>query len=104
MNVTVNEALFPAGMLTGNEIPLTLNSELPRFAEVTVTLEPAAVKLADWLALVPTTTLLKFNAAGDTVSCPAAVPVPDNGMVKFPTEAVERIETFPVAAPVDCGV
>jgi hypothetical protein len=81
LKVTVEEALWPAGMVTGSERPPMLNAELLELAAVTVTFVPLAVRFADAVPQVPTTTLPKPRVVGVTVSCPAAaVPVPDNGM------------------------
>jgi hypothetical protein len=42
VNVTVKFTPWPAGMTTGNERPLIVNSELSRLTEETVTLAPVA--------------------------------------------------------------
>jgi len=100
LKVTVKEALCPAGIVTGSERPPTLNTELFVLAVVTVTLAPLAVRVPVTVPLFPTTTLPKGNVVGLTVSCPtAAVPVPDNGIVRLGFEALEVIVTLPLAAP-----
>lgn len=105
LNVTVNGALWPAGMVTGSESPLTLKTELFEFAAVTVTLEPLAFKLPEAVPLVPTTTLPTPNVVGVAVSWPAApTPVPESGMVNVGLEAFEVIVTFPLSAAADGGV
>jgi SpoU rRNA methylase family enzyme len=101
----VNGTLLPAAIVTGNDKPPTLNTELFELAAVTVTLAPLAVKLPDAVPLVPTTTLPKARVVGLTVSCPTAVtPVPDNGIVSVGFDAFEVIVTFPLAAPAEGGV
>ena len=104
LKVTVNEALWPAGMVTGSERPPTLNTELFELAAVTVTFAPLAVRLPDAVPLVPTTTLPRPSVLGVTVSCPAAaVPVPDSGIVSVGLEAFEVMVTLPLALVADCG-
>src|SRR5271169_2674944 len=46
VNVTVRGRLLPAATVSGNEIPLSVNSELLRFTEEMVTLAPVALRLA----------------------------------------------------------
>jgi len=104
LKVTVNEALCPAGMVTGRARPPTLNTELFELAAVTVTFAPLAVRLPDAVPLVPTTTLPKARVVGVTESCPAAVaPVPDSGIVSVGLEAFEVMVTLPLALVADCG-
>ena len=104
LKVTVNETLWPAGIVTGSGSPLTLNAELFVLAPVTVTLAPLAVNFPDELPLVPTTTMPRSMVVGVTASCPtAAVPVPDKGMVRVGFEALEVIVRFPLALPADDG-
>src|SRR6202035_2878166 len=91
-------------MVTGNERPLTLNTELFELAAVTVTFAPLAVRLPDAVPLVPTTTLPRARVGGVTVSCPtAAVPVPDSGTVSVELDAVEVRVRLPLALVADCG-
>lgn len=105
LNVTVNEALWPAGMVRGNERPPKLNTELFELAAVIVTFAPLAVRLPDATPLVPTTTLPRPSVVGLTVSVPAAaVPVPDSGIVSVGLDAFEVMLTLPLAAAADCGV
>ena len=104
LKVTVNEALWPAGMVTGSERPPTLNAELVELAAVTVTFAPLAVRLPEAVPLVPTTTLPRLSVLGVAVSCPAAaVPVPDSGIVSVGLDAVEVMVTLPLALAADCG-
>src|SRR5579864_5335169 len=104
VNVTVNCALLPAGIVTGKDSPLRVNSELLTLADVTVTLAPVALSVAGRFALVPTTTLPKAKLAGVTVNCPAAVPVPDSARFKVGFDAFEETARFPLALPADGGV
>ena len=104
LNVAVKDALCPAGIVTGNESPPTLNAELFVPAAVTVTFAPLAVRLPVAFPLVPTTTLPRARVVGVTINCPvAAVPVPDSGMVNVGFDAVDVIVTLPLTAPADCG-
>ena len=105
LKVTVNDALWPTGMVTGSGRPPTLNTELFELAAVTVTFAPLAVRLPDAVPLVPTTTLPRPRVVGVTVSCPgAAVPVPDSGIVRLELEAFEVIVTLPLTLSPDAGV
>jgi hypothetical protein len=105
LKVTVNEVLWPAGIVTGKERPPMLNTELLELAAVIVTFAPLAVKLPEALPLVPTTTLPRFKVVGLTVSCPtAALPVPESGIVRLGLEAFEVTVTLPLALPAEAGV
>ena len=68
VNVTVNGALWPAGIVAGKVNPLKVNAALFALAEVTVTLAPEAVKLPEPDPLVPTTTLPSARVVGETLS------------------------------------
>jgi hypothetical protein len=104
LKVTVNDVLWPAGMVTGSERPPRLNTELFELAAVTVTFAPLAVRLPDAVPLVPTTTLPRPRVVEATVSCPAAaVPVPDIGIVSVGLDAVEVMVRLPLAFVADCG-
>jgi hypothetical protein len=89
LNVTVNAALVPAGIVTGNDSPPTVNAELLLLTALTATLDPPAVRVPDAVPLAPTTTLP--SAAGLTASVPevVAVPTPESGRVTVESEAVE---------------
>jgi hypothetical protein len=106
LKVTVNEALCPAGIVTGRDKPLMLNTALDELAAVTVTLAPLAVRVPDPVPVSPTWTLPRARAVGATVSCPGvvAVPVPESGTTKVGSDALEVIVTLPVTAPADGGV
>ena len=82
LKVTVNEALLPAGIVSGSERPPTLNTELFVLAVVTVTLAPLAAKLPEVVPLTPVITLPRSSVAGVTVNCPT-VPEP-TGFVEPP--------------------
>jgi len=91
-------------MVTGSESPLTLNTELFELTAVIVTFAPVAERLPEAVPLLPTATLPRFSVVGLTVNCPvAAVPVPDNAIVKFGLDAVEVMVTVPLALPADEG-
>ena len=109
LKVTVNGALWPAGIVRGSERPPTLKIELFVLAAVTVTFAPLAVKLPEAVALVPATTLPRPKVVGATVNCPeTVVPVPESEIVNVGFDvgfdAVEVIVTLPLAATADCGV
>ena len=102
LNVTVNEALCPAGIVTGSERPPTLNTELLPRTLVTVTFAPEAVSFP--VPLVPTTTFPTPSVAGVTVNCPfVAEPVPDSTMLNEGFAASEVMVTLPLALPADFG-
>jgi len=104
LKVTVNEALWPAGIVTGGERPPRLNTELFVLAAVTVTFAPLAVRLPDAVPLVPTTTLPRPRVVGVTVNCPtSAVPVPDSESVLEPLEASLVSETVALKGPAALG-
>ena len=105
VNVTVKFALCPADIVTGNEIPLMANSELPTLTEDTVTLALVALSVPVWLPLVPTVTLPTLIVAGMALNCPAAGPVADplKIMFRFGLEAFEAIATLPLKLPDDAG-
>lgn len=76
-NVTVKGTFCPAGIVTGNVIPLSEKPDPFQFAVETVTFEEAAVSVPLWLWLLPTLMLAKFMLAGLTASCS----VPEGGIV-----------------------
>lgn len=106
LNVIVNETLDPAEIVTGSEIPPTLNTpESLLVIEVTVTLAPLATKLPEAVPLVPTTTSPRFNVPGVTVRVPTeATPVPESEIVVVEVDAFEVIVTSPLALPADVGL
>jgi hypothetical protein len=105
LKVTVNETLWPDGIVAGRDNPLMVNTALFEVAAVTVTLAPLAARIPDAVPLVPTTTLPRGNVVGETLSCPvAAAPVPVRAMVRVGLEALEVTVTVPVALPAAVGV
>ena len=104
VKVRVNEAVPPAGIVTGNDSPLTANSELFADAEVTVTLEPVAFMVAGKLLLAPTRTVPKLKLPGVTENWPAAVPVPDSETEGVVPDAFDTKEILPVSDPAEGGV
>ena len=77
VKTSANDAVPPAGIVTGKTSPLSVNSVLFTETEETVTLAPLALKVAGMLLLAPTATLPKLKLPGFTENCPAAVPFPD---------------------------
>lgn len=63
---TVNDADWPARMVSGRLIPDKTNSVLLLLAEDTVTSAPVAFRLPFSEERAPTTTFPKFRLAGDT--------------------------------------
>ena len=103
VNVKANDAVWPAASVNGNDTPLSVNSELLDVAEETVTLEPAALRVAFKLLLVPTTTLSKPKVVGATPNWPAELPVPEREMDREELAAVETKEMLPVTLPAESG-
>ena len=99
----VTGTLCPAVIVTGREIPVSENSALLRLADETVTLAPAALRLLDWLTLVPTVALPKLNVVGAMVSVPGAVPVPESETFKVELEAFDTTAMPPLRLAADCG-
>jgi hypothetical protein len=99
----VNEAVPPAGMVSGRVGPLSANSALFTEAELTVTEEPLAPNVAGRLLLAPTTTLPKLKLPGLTENWPTAVPVPDRETEGVVPEAFDTSAMLPVSAPAAAG-
>lgn len=93
-NVAVKETLFPAAMVTGNEMPEREYSLLVTLAADIVTLAPEAVNLPVRFALDPTVTWPKFKAPGVTLKLPVAPADPERGIVRF--GRVDATDTSPV--------
>jgi len=104
VNVTVNGSESPAAMVVGRVIPETTNSLLLLVAEATVTVVPAALKLALSDELDPKVTLPKLRDAGATDSWPWVVPMPESEMFSGELEEFETMEMDPLTAPVPLGV
>ena len=90
-------------MVCGKEIPERTNSLLLMLPDDTVTEAPLALRVLLKVEFDPTATFPKFNALGETDSWPAAVPVPESGMLSVESEASDAIATFPLAAPAPTG-
>lgn len=103
VNFTVKDAVLPAAMVTGNDIPLTLNSELVVVAPATTMLDPEAVSVAAIVLLDPTATLPRVAVVGETASVPVASPVPDKGTVSVLVAALEVRTKLPVSVPAAVG-
>lgn len=102
-NVTVKEALCPAGTTTGRAGPLMEYSDVLGASEEIVTFDPEALSFRLSCSVVPTVTLPKLRPAGLSASCPTDVPLPASAIVRFATPAFEVITRLPLAAPVVCG-
>jgi hypothetical protein len=100
LKVMENEALCPAGIVTGKFNAPIVNTELFVLAPVTVTFAPLALNVPDAILLAPTTTLPRLSVLGLTASCPTAVvPVPDREMLILGFVASDEIVTVPEALP-----
>jgi hypothetical protein len=100
----VNDADWPAAIVTGNEIPESTNSPFVGLAACTVTDAPLAVRLPVSAELEPTVTLPKLRVVGDTANVPAEVPVPDSATVSGEFVAFETTEIVPLTALALAGV
>lgn len=83
--------------LMENPVPLKLACEM-----VTVD-PPVLVRVSDKFALFPTCTLLKARVGAFAASAPGVTPVPESGMLKLGSEALEVRLTLPLAAPLAVG-
>jgi len=104
VNFTVKGTEFPVASVSGNVIPLNVNSALLILADDTVTEPPLAVSVPLCDALLPIVTLPKLMLAGATASCPGATPVPLNAIEKFGLEPFEVTASVSLAAPATAGV
>ena len=96
------EGFFYA-IVTGNDNPLSTNSELLLVAEETVTVAPLALSVPVWLLLLPTLTLPKAIVVGATVNVPPAVPVPERGKARLGLGAFDVSVSVPVTFPAALG-
>ena len=99
-NVTVKFTLLPEAIVTGNESPVTVNSEPfvpPTLTAVTFTLPPEADRVPVCVPLEPTVTLPTGTGFGLTlnVACAAATEVPLRGTFNVVFEASEATATLP---------
>src|SRR5579863_7361260 len=78
VNVTVNCTCCPAGIVTGNDNPVTAKAETMTLSDDTITVWPVALSVPFSWPFVPTITLPKARVVGDTDNCPwgTGVPVP----------------------------
>jgi hypothetical protein len=98
-------ALCPEARVSGNERPLIENGALMEGAEEMVTLAPDALKVAVFVALLPTATLPKLIDVGEIESCGVVldVPVPLSAITVGVFEASLANEMFCEAAPLVFG-
>jgi hypothetical protein len=105
LNDTLKVALCPAVSVSGAVIPLRPNPvPLTPTWEIETLDPPVFVIVSDNVLLLVTCTFPKLRLVGFDPSAPAAVPVPDNGIVSVGFDAFEVIVTFPLALPADGGV
>jgi hypothetical protein len=103
-NVTVNDVLCPAVNVKGNANPLKLKPvPLTAPAEMVRLDPPVLVSVSDKFALLPTCTLPNARLVGFAVNVPWVTPLPESGMVKFESAAVEVMLTPPLAPPPAVG-
>jgi hypothetical protein len=101
---TLNEVLWLAANVKGNDSPLKLNPvPLAEAAEIVRLDAPVLVRVSDKLELLPTCTLPNARLVGFAVSAPCVRPVPESGMLKLESEPVEVTLTLPLAAPLAVG-
>jgi hypothetical protein len=84
-------------------MPLKENPVPVTSPEVTVTLVAPAEREAVSAKLLPTVTLLKSKAVGETPSSPGARPFPESATVMLALVALLVTVTVPVAAPLAAG-
>jgi hypothetical protein len=97
--VTLKVALLPTAIVAGNDGPLTLYPVPVTFAADTVTdTSPVFDTTADFVDVEPVATLPKLMLVGDTLAV-FTVPVPDNGTLRAPLEALVWNAMLPFAAP-----
>ncbi len=102
---TVNEVLWPAVSVTGNDRPLKLNPvPLALAAEIVRLLPPELVSVPLRDFDVPSWTLPKLKLVGFDPKRPCATPVPDSGIERVGLPALELIVNVPLAAPAAAGV
>ena len=101
---TVNDVLWPAVKVKGNDRPLKLNPVPLAVAAEIVRLDPpllVRVSFSDFEVL--TWTLPNARLVGLAVSVPCVTPVPESGMLKPGFDAFEVMLTLPLAAPLVVG-
>jgi hypothetical protein len=88
----------------GAVIPLRLNPAPLAVTRLILTvLPPELVIVSEAVCWLPTLTLPRAWLDGLPVSCPAATPVPDSGIVSVGFVPFEVRLTLPLAEPVACG-
>jgi hypothetical protein len=104
-NVTLKGRLWPAASVTGKVNSPRVNAELLELLEDTVTLPPPAVKLPDWVCVVPIVTLPKLMVPGVMPNVPLeVVPLPVKDTPTDGSDALELRESVALAVPVVDGV
>ena len=98
VKVTAADTLEPAGIVTGNETPLRVNSEMRAAADEMVTGAPKALTAAVKLLLCPKTRGPKFRATGAIANTPAAKALPDKEIMSFAFELSETTPNIPAGA------
>ena len=90
--------------VAGVVIPLKLNP-VPVIAacEIVTLVPPLFVTVTEAVCCDPTVTLPNASLAGLLVSCPAATPAPESGIVSVGFGAFEVRVTLPLTAPAVCG-
>jgi hypothetical protein len=100
---TLNEALEPAGTVTGEDIPETLKPEPVALTEDTVRLAvPVLLKVTVLEVLLPALMLPKETLVGEAEIAPCVASAL-NGMTSALADALLKIETLPVALPATVG-
>ena len=92
-------------MVSGKEIPLSVNEVLFEVALLTVTLPPLAVKFPDPVPLLPTITFPRLRVPGLNPSwVPVTDPVPVSEIVGTASDALLATEREALKAPEASGV
>ena len=105
LNITLNEALLPAEIVSGKVRPLRLKPEPLAVAWVTVTSEPPElVKVSDSVLLEPVCTEPKLRLELLAESVPGAVAVPESGTVSEALDALLVTVRLPVGLPAEVGL
>jgi hypothetical protein len=109
LKLTVNVALCPSVIVTGNVSPLIVNAALSEVTLFTVTLPPFAVSVPAAAPLPPTITAPTANVAGEIDSVPIdAVPTPVRDAVNGESEMlvvkVAVATKFPAPTGANCIV
>jgi hypothetical protein len=104
VQVAVNVTLWFAVRLRGKVNPLMEKPAPLKLACEMVSVDPPVlVSVSDKFALLPTCTLLNARVGEFAASSPDVTPIPDSGMLKLESEALEVRLTLPLAAPLAVG-